>query len=53
MVSHLKRSESQVKKYFIIFCDGFTERNKDHVVDAKQRDQQESGFRQPPSEKQK
>lgn len=45
--SDLKRSQSQVKKDFIIFSDGFTERHKNHIVDPKQRDQQQSGFGQP------
>lgn len=48
MKEHLKRSEGQVKEYFISFCDGFTERNEDHVVDPEQRDEQQSGFSQPP-----
>lgn len=48
---HLKGTEGQVKEYFIIFCDGFTERDEDHVVDSKQRDQQQSGFGQPPERK--
>lgn len=50
-MSHLKGSEGQVKEYSIIFCDGFTERDEDHVVDSKQRDQQQSGFGQPPERK--
>lgn len=45
---HLKGSEGQVKKYFVIFCDGLAERHKDHVVDAKQRDEQECGLGEPP-----
>lgn len=53
MVSHLKRSKSQVKNDFIIFCDGFAERDEDHVVNPKQRDEQESGFSQPPGEEHK
>lgn len=51
IIKHLKGSEGQVKEYFIILCDGFTERNEDHIVDAKQRDQQQSGFGQPPKGK--
>lgn len=47
-MQHLKRSKGKVKKYFIIFCDGFTESHEDHIVDAKQRNQQECGFGQPP-----
>lgn len=47
----LKGSEGQVKEYFIIFCDGFTERDEDHVVDPKQGDQQQSGLGQPPERK--
>ena len=44
---HLKGPEGQVEEYFIILCDGLTERNEDHIVDAEQRDQQEGGFGQP------
>lgn len=51
MRQHLKRSEGQVEKYFIIFCDGFAERHEDHVVDPEQRDQQQSGFGQSPERK--
>lgn len=47
-MQHLKGSEGQVEEDFIVFCDGFAERDKDHVVDPKQGDQQESGFGQPP-----
>lgn len=48
---HLKGSEGQVKEYFIIFCDGFGERDEDHIVDPEQRDQQQSGLGQPPERK--
>lgn len=44
---YLKGSDSEVKEDFVI-CHGFIERHKDNVMDAKQRDQQESGFGQPP-----
>lgn len=50
-IRHLKGSEGQVKEYFIIFCDGFTGRNENNIMDPKQRDQQESGFGQPPEAK--
>lgn len=48
LIVHLKGSEGQVKEYFIIFCDGFTEWDEDHVVDPEQGDQQQSGLGQPP-----
>jgi len=48
LLSHLKGSKGKIKKYFIIFCNGLAERDKDHIVDPKQGDQQECGFRQPP-----
>lgn len=46
--SHLKGSEGQVKEDLIIFSDGLTETHKDHVVDPKQRDEQQGGLGQPP-----
>lgn len=45
---YLKGSDGQVKKDLVNFSYGFTGRDKDHVVDPKQRDQQESGFGQTP-----
>lgn len=44
---YLKGSDSEVKEDFVIY-HGFIERHKDNIMDAKQRDQQESGFGQPP-----
>lgn len=44
VVSHLKGAEGQVKEYFIILGDGLTETHKDHVVDPKQRDEQQGGL---------
>lgn len=46
--TNLEWSEGQVKEYFIVFRDWFSKSDKDHVVDPEERDQQQSGFGQPP-----
>lgn len=46
MRRYLEGSEGEVEEYFIYFCNGLTK--KDHIVDSKERDEQQGGFGQPP-----
>lgn len=50
---YLTGSNTKVKKYFVIHCNEFPQSTKNHIMDAKERNQQESGFGQPPKTSQK